>query len=67
MSELPEIFETYRPFLEKEIKAIISDGGLFKISKNKTTIYDMMAYHLGWANENGDQIQLNCGKFLEQH
>lgn len=64
MSELPEIFETYRPFLEKEIKAIISDGELFKISKNKTTIYDMMAYHLGWANENGDKIQLNSGKYL---
>ncbi|MHB1375901.1 MAG: polyprenyl synthetase family protein [Candidatus Humimicrobiaceae bacterium] len=64
MPELPEIFETYRTFLEEEIKSIISDLELFKISKNKTTIYDMMAYHLGWANENGDKIQLSSGKYL---
>ena len=64
MSKLPEIFEIYRPFLEKEIKTIISDGELFKISKNKTTIYDMMAYHLGWAKQNGDKIKSSSGKYL---
>ncbi|MCL5072725.1 MAG: hypothetical protein M1308_17805 [Actinobacteria bacterium] len=64
MPELPEIFETFRPFLEEEIKDIVSDGELCKISKNKTTIYDMMAYHLGWADENGTRIRLNSGKYL---
>jgi len=53
LPELPPVFEKYKPHIEKEIQSLISGRDLIKISKNGSTIYEMMSYHLGWLDSNG--------------
>jgi len=64
MMQLPAIFEIYKPYIEKEIKSLLSNTELLKISKNKIALYEMMAYHMGWADENGTKVISNSGKYL---
>jgi len=56
LSELPEIFNTYRKDIEEEMKSIISASNL--------PLYDMLKYHMGWMNEEGKPGDFNKGKFL---
>jgi len=64
LSELPPVFEKYKPHIEREIQSLISGRDLIKISKNGSTIYEMMSYHLGWLDCNGAIARSNSGKYL---
>ncbi|MCL6088338.1 MAG: polyprenyl synthetase family protein [Actinobacteria bacterium] len=64
MTQLPEIFETYKPYIEKEIKSLLCNTELLNISKRKAALYEMMSYHMGWADETGAKITSNGGKYL---
>lgn len=56
MNELPEIFNLYRSEIDSEMKAIINNGTL--------PLYDMLKYHMGWIDEEGNPGVFNKGKFL---
>ena len=56
MNELPEIFNLYRPEIDTEMKSIIDKGEL--------PLYDMLKYHMGWIDEEGNSGTFNKGKFL---
>ena len=63
-SELPIIFEKYKPHIEKELQSIINRKDLTNITKNGSTIYEMISYHLGWLDSNGVKIKSSSGKYL---
>jgi geranylgeranyl diphosphate synthase, type I len=56
LNELPEIFNTYRPEIDSEMKSILDKGRL--------PLYDMLKYHMGWIDEEGIPGNFNKGKFL---
>lgn len=56
MVKLPEIFDRYHPYIEEELKSLFDNRNLF--------LYDMIRYHLGWINSQGDNINNNSGKKL---
>ena len=56
MNELPEIFNIYRPEIDIEMKSIIDKG--------KLPLYDMLKYHMGWIDGEGNPGNFNKGKFL---
>ena len=64
MNNLPPIFEKYKPFIEKEIRSLIDFNELSKISNGDITIYEMMKYHMGWIDENGNSSNNGGGKYL---
>lgn len=65
MDGIPSIFNKYRLSVEKQIKAIVSDGRLAKISNGSATIYDMIKYHMGWIDESRNRANSqSTGKYL---
>jgi geranylgeranyl diphosphate synthase type I len=56
LQKLPEIFNTYKDDIDKEMQSIISVGTL--------PLYDMLRYHMGWIDENGNPGNFGKGKFL---
>lgn len=44
-TRLPKAFNTYRPVLESEFRAALSDSDL--------PLYDMLRYHMGWLDQSG--------------
>ncbi|MCE5330137.1 polyprenyl synthetase family protein [bacterium] len=56
MNELPEIFSRFRQEIDSEMRSIISENSL--------PLYDMLRYHMGWIDENGNPGIFNKGKFL---
>ncbi|MHB1346738.1 MAG: polyprenyl synthetase family protein [Candidatus Humimicrobiaceae bacterium] len=56
MDALPEIFNIYRSEIDSEMKSIISKG--------KLPLYDMLKYHMGWIDSDGNPGSFNKGKFL---
>lgn len=53
---LPSIFDRYRGEVETELRSIFVDLHL--------PLYDMMRYHLGWIDEDGNRIEGASGKAL---
>lgn len=53
---LPSIFERYRGEVDSELRSIFVDYDL--------PLYEMMRYHLGWIDENGNHIEGASGKAL---
>jgi geranylgeranyl diphosphate synthase, type I len=54
--KLPAIIEKYRSEVDGEIRSIF-DG-------HHMPLYDMMRYHFGWIDENGNDVRNNAGKAL---
>ena len=55
MSKFPDIFVKFRGPIEGELKRLLS--------KRRMPLYEMMRYHLGWVDENGQPIS-GGGKYL---
>lgn len=53
---LPSIFDRYRSEVDSELRSIFVDYNL--------PLYDMMRYHLGWIDEDGNHIEGAGGKAL---
>ena len=56
--ELPKVFYRYRDDIVKELASNISGG--------KLAMYDMMRYHMGWTDEQGN-LQDAGGKLGKTH
>jgi geranylgeranyl diphosphate synthase, type I len=56
LEEMPAIFNAYRKFIDEELSSIISSRELY--------LYNMMKYHMGWIDTEGNLTQSNSGKFL---
>ncbi len=56
MNKLPNIFQSYKPYIEKELKEIIG--------KKTLPFYNMLRYHMGWVDEDGNEIESSGGKYL---
>ena len=54
--KLPVVLERYRLDIDNEIRSIVEC--------HKTPLYDMMRYHLGWIDGNGNCVTNNSGKAL---
>lgn len=54
--KLPAAFERYRSAIEGELRMVLAERQL--------PLYDMMRYHLGWVDENGNPRQGSAGKAL---
>ncbi len=56
MGELPEVFNKYYSFIEEELKSLFKQRDLY--------LYDMMQYHMGWKDSQGNPVNNNSGKML---
>ena len=56
MCELPEVFSKYSTFIEEELKLLFKDRNLY--------LYDMMQYHMGWIDSQGNIVNNDSGKML---
>jgi len=54
--KLPVILDRYRPQVDAELKSILTG--------RKSPLYDMLRYHLGWVDEQGNILRNNSGKAL---
>lgn len=52
--ELPSVFLRYRSNIDAEIRSVFADL--------HSPMYDMLRYHLGWIDENGNSFTANGGK-----
>lgn len=52
--ELPDVFSRYR--------TAVNDGLVRAIGEERAPVYDMLRYHLGWIDEQGNAIEANSGK-----
>ncbi|MBI2847890.1 MAG: polyprenyl synthetase family protein [Chloroflexi bacterium] len=53
---LPSVFEKYRAEIDAELKA--------SLAARQSPLYDMMRYHLGWIDSQGDPLKDSAGKAL---
>jgi geranylgeranyl diphosphate synthase type I len=53
---LSAIFERYRAEIDAELKSILT--------KRKLPLYDMLQYHMGWVDAEGNPMQNSSGKAL---
>lgn len=56
MEGLPEIFNRYNPYIEKQLRSLFD--------KRDLPLYDMTKYHLGWVDKSGRPAKSNTGKML---
>ena len=56
MGKLPEVFNKYNSFIEKELKSLFKHRDLY--------LYGMMQYHMGWIDSQGNTANNNSGKML---
>jgi len=54
--KLPAAFQRYRSAIEGELRMVLAE--------RQSPLYDMMRYHLGWIDENGNPRQGSAGKAL---
>jgi geranylgeranyl diphosphate synthase type I len=54
--KLPAVFEKYRDEINAELKLALAGRDL--------PLYDMMRYHLGWIDDNGNSVGDSAGKAL---
>jgi hypothetical protein len=52
----PFAFKRYRAAIDTELRAVLDD--------RQSPLYDMMRYHLGWVDEQGNPIKASPGKAL---
>ncbi|MEE9285706.1 MAG: polyprenyl synthetase family protein [Dehalococcoidia bacterium] len=51
---LPDVFTRYRPAIDTGLRAALAGG--------TTSLYDMLRYHMGWLDEDGQPADGNSGK-----
>ncbi len=56
MVKLPAVLEKYRPAIDEEMRKVLADRDL--------PLYDMLRYHLGWADTGGRPLKSDAGKAL---
>ena len=56
MSKLPAVLERHRVEIDTELRSALAE--------RQSPLYDMMRYHLGWIDENGNPQQSSVGKAL---
>ncbi|MGM0365305.1 MAG: polyprenyl synthetase family protein [Actinomycetota bacterium] len=56
MDRLPDIFDKYKPYIDQQLKSLLAGRNL--------SFYDMIRYHLGWADSRGRSINAGSGKYL---
>ena len=56
MSKLPPVLERHRVEVEAELRSVLAE--------RQSPLYDMMRYHFGWTDENGNPQQGLVGKAL---